>query len=534
MTAPVPKSKKSSRFKRFKKLFSSKKKQQEKHGAPSTSNAVFRPSWHPDDIFNELNGQSSPKELLNKKLLMQVGGVNHGWILDFTSSTIAIETYDLPASIANAKKAPSGPPSSYKDLKGYPWAWYKDLSTFNKIELGTLSEMKAFVTGKIAASGEMKPWDYIDSVWKEAKVIAEAKKREAFLKGDVETGLEQEEEEEEEEDVDEEARIIAMFKPEKEPMDPRTKAFWKRHFGTDMLVATYLYLISSVFFVVLSMQVLFVELAKATTEQIDPSTTAHYIGTAFMSIFFLIGNIYFIKMSYPETMMVMVYRVMTNDPAHMTFTQRYFTANEMLISIWMFMGAFIVPTILESIFELFFLGEWKHALMDLNTMIIGTVIFMPFMISSFPDCMRMNNGQGSTFTYDYLISPCLGLNKSVDSMKTEHRVKYEKRVEFWTKHLGNDMLAGAWELALMGVAAGIPSLIYFVTNPFLPAAISAFWSGMPFCLGSILMLHAMYPENMNKSIFFSDEDDESTEKSVKTASDSSQGDVEVESTPLLA
>ena len=50
------------------------------------------------------------------------------------------------------------------------------------------------------------------------------------------------EEEDEEEAIDEEALIIAIYRQEVEPRDPQSKAFWKRHMGTDSLVASYLFL----------------------------------------------------------------------------------------------------------------------------------------------------------------------------------------------------------------------------------------------------------------------------------------------------
>lgn len=101
--------------------------------------------------------------------------------------------------------------------------------------------MVAFVTGRIAVSGEMKPWEGLDGPWKEAKERVTEKRK----LGGGSDFQEEEDDEEEEENIDEEARIIATYKPEVEPKNPFKKEFWKRHLGTDFLVGSYLFLISS-------------------------------------------------------------------------------------------------------------------------------------------------------------------------------------------------------------------------------------------------------------------------------------------------
>ncbi len=346
------------------------------------------------------------------------------------------------------------------------------------------------------------------------------------------------------------------YKPEVEPTDPRTKAFWKRHIGTDFLLCTYLWMISSIVYVAVTMNALFSELAKAKTSIVDPSIIAHSIGNLFSAICFLIGNAYFIKLSYPEEMMIMAYRVMTVDPSTLTFIQRYFTASEFLITLWMFNFAFILPVLLEFVFEILFLHEWHHALNDIVTMIVSLLFLGPLMISSFPDAMRQNNGLGSSYFYDYIVSIMLGLNKEVDAADSKQLKEQEDRIEFWKTHLGSDMLVGSWLFAVMGFFGLFLVIVLAITHPFAEQTyvmyfrnfhhiffqinfissfsfhhfdlrIALFWMVMPFSLGCFLFLRASYPENMNKSMFF-DETEHSTEDGGLTDTEE-----DIETTPLM-
>lgn len=524
----------SKRFKRFKNLFSKKTNNTSSTRTATSSSVALggesemkRLAWYPEDIIDEMNGMTCPPKLIGKKMLIQVGGVGRGWILDFSSDDdsnnssgkkiIVVRRYDIPKAYINVKKSPNGPPPSISELKSCSWIWYRNEEIFSKIESGKLNDMKAFVMGKIGASGDMKAWDYIDDSWKKAKEIASERKKNLLLMNGDGRGLGGgivDIDEEEEDDVDEEARIIAMvrrkymfpiliiymcsvcyvhllaflftllfyyfycncivlfmlhtkkYKPEVEPTDPRTKAFWKRHIGTDFLLCTYLWMISSIVYVAISINALFTELAKAKTSIVDPSIIAHSIGNLFSAIFFLIGNAYFIKLSYPEEMMIMAYRVMTVDPSTMTFIQRYFTASEFLFTLWMFNFAFLLPVLLEVVFEILFLHEWHHALNDIVTMIVSLLFLGPLMISSFPDAMRQNNGLGSSYFYDYVVSVMLGLNKEVDAADSKQLKEQEDLIEFWKTHLGTDMLVGSWLFAVIGFFGLIPVIVLAVTHPF--------------------------------------------------------------------
>ena len=479
------------------------------------------PSWTPDEILDALHGLSTPDKLSGKKLLLEVGGVDRGWIMDFTTTEAIVSRYNIPGFDVKSKKKPSGPPLT--ELKLLPWVWYKDRKIFSKIETGKMSDMTAYVTGRIALSGDSSPWDNLESVWSEAKEKAKESKENFQATG----GLmelpplgEDIEDEDDDDEMDEEARIIATFKPSVEPKDPRTRAFWVRHLGTDMLVSSYLYLISDIVYIFLCLYILSMSLSNA--DAADPSKIAHGIANSFVAILFTLADVYFIKLSYPETSMIMAYRAMTKDPNTMTFTQRYFTANEMLVAFWIITGAVVIPNFLVAVFEAIVLHEAKRATIDFLTIFAALPFIGVLNVSVMPDAMRANNGRGSSFIFDGFWAPILGL---------KGRTVSEDRVIFWTKHLGSDMLAGAWIFAVLGVLGGVAVVPLVATNSHSAMAWLGFWSTIPFSVGSLLMLRGSCPENMNSSVCFS------TDGSAAELDKNGPGDTVQESseeTPLLA
>jgi len=496
---------------------------QDEERQPAGHTAAPRlPSWSPEEILDELHGLSTPNKLSGQKLLLEVGGVDRGWMMDFTTKEAIVSRYNIPGFNVKSNKKPSGPPLT--ELKSLPWVWYKDRKLFSKIETGKMSDMTAFVTGRIAMSGDSSPWDNIESIWIEAKEKAKERKEKFQATGGLmelpALGEDIDDEDDDDDAIDEEARIIATFKPSVEPTDPRTRAFWVRHLGTDMLVASYLYLLSSIFYMFLCLHMLSMSLSNA--DAVDPSKVAHGIANSFGAILFALASVYFIKLSYPETTMIMAYRAMTKDPNTMAFIERYFTANEMLVALWIITGAVVIPIFLVAVYEAIVLHELKRAIIDILTISAALPLLGVFNVSVMPDAMRANNGLGSSFFFDGFWAPMLGLKGGIVN---------EDRVIFWKKHLGSDFLAGAWIFAVLGVLSGVAVVPWVVISPRSAMAWLTFWSSIPFSVGSLLMLRGSYPEHMNSSLFFST-DESAAEPEENGSSDT--GRESWEETPLLA
>lgn len=96
--------------------------------------------------------------------------------------------------------------------------------------------------------------------------------------------------------------------------------FWTYHFGTDMLIASWLFLVASILWVVEEIEVVVV------------NHTHHHFIVAFnhectlcCAILFLLGSFYFVYLSYPEELERMEYMITHEDASKLTFTERYFT-----------------------------------------------------------------------------------------------------------------------------------------------------------------------------------------------------------------
>ena len=535
----MTKEKKKKKF-RLHRLFSRRKGP--KSSSPDTNNgddvkqdasaAKTSYKWSPEEIMDEMNGVPVTVEMPKTVLLMEVGGVDRGWKLDLSGSgeepgLVVISRYDVPIRT----KAPSGPPSNLKSL---PWSWFKDRKIFNKLETGKLSEMSAFVTGKVKSSGSYSAWDGLTEVWNEAKErITERKKNLNLGYGSTGDDMEddpEDEEEEEEEEVDEEALIIATYKPEIEPKNPLKKDFWKRHFGTDALVSSYLYLIASIFYMfmafnILKVQLIYVIVNRPFQNEVDAidasSKIAHGFANAIASILYALASVYFIKLSYPETGMLMAYRAMAVDPNSMGFVERYFTANEMLIALWMFLVAMALPMIGVVIYELFWLHAYFLSFKDFIAAIVGIPLVGVMNVAAMPDNLRLNNGQGSSYLFDGVLVPMLSRYKKSSS---ENEMKLSKK--FWSRHLGSDFLAGSWIFAIVGVLGGLGATFLVFVHPLSYSDWMIFGSVMPFSIGSLLMIRSVYPDTMNTSIFCSSSDDDTN--------DETSDEVSSDETPLIS
>eukprot|EP00977_Amphora_coffeiformis_P008807 scaffold1992_cov187-Amphora_coffeaeformis.AAC.25 len=388
----------------------------------------------PEEIMAEIHGKpitgssSYYHDLMGLQFLMEVGG-NHaqGWVLDFGNPSAAVvSTYDvIPEKM--------GPPptwvvaeSSSAQQSTPPWIRYQDRQVFSDTEQGKMTEMKAYIVGKIRFAGDVSKWDVLAPLWLEAKKRVKQKKvataAAVHVDPDEEASRMMDDYDHEEvrqsagysehndaDNNDEEAQITAMFRPSVEPVNPCTRAFWKRHFGTDSLVSAHLYVLSSIFYVTQTLLQLSTVASSSTT--VDACRVPHAAANAFGAILFLVASKYFIKLSYPEVTMIMAYRAMTKDPTQMHFWERYVTANEVLVVLWIITGAVVVPNLVVALYEAAVLQEESQAWTDF----LGALVTLPLLgilnVSAMPDAMRANNGRGSSFFFDGFWSPLLCLGK---------------------------------------------------------------------------------------------------------------------------
>ena len=116
---------------------------------------------------------------------------------------------------------------------------------------------------------------------------------------------------------------LAELTPTSEPRNPLTKAFWKRHLGTDALVGNWLWCIGTAAYMALAI----FRYSQATTT----NAKVDYATQTVAASAFLAGTIYFALLSYPEIMARMFLQVLTLDVKKMSWLERHFTASEMLV-----------------------------------------------------------------------------------------------------------------------------------------------------------------------------------------------------------
>ena len=117
---------------------------------------------------------------------------------------------------------------------------------------------------------------------------------------------------------------------------PANAPWIQKHFGTDMQVGSWCFLISAVEYFVLAVLMIFVEETVTNWSSL--------IG----SIMFVIGSVYFLYVSYPEVMMEM-FKVTPEDVEKMSWTEKYFTGNHFLKATWFFLLA-CTPYIYDAVY----------------------------------------------------------------------------------------------------------------------------------------------------------------------------------------
>jgi hypothetical protein len=96
--------------------------------------------------------------------------------------------------------------------------------------------------------------------------------------------------------------------------------FWTYHFGTDLLIASWLFVAASVIWVVQEVEVI-----------VDDDSNHRFIVafnhycTLACTILFLLGAVYFVYLSYPEELHKMEYILSHEDASKLPFMERYFT-----------------------------------------------------------------------------------------------------------------------------------------------------------------------------------------------------------------
>jgi hypothetical protein len=273
------------------------------------------------------------------------------------------------------------------------------------------------------------------------------------------------------------------------------ESFLKRHLGTDLLLGSWLFLLSTVFFAVVTA----IQLYKVTdtdtiiwniasTADDNDDVDDYYTDSAenlwlyalilVVSVVFIGGSYVFLRLAYPENIDKMVTTLTTVDVTTLSVWEKYFTANFLWMS-WIFAFAFLlfiyptwgVATIAESLaYGEVLIAVWLACLL----------VFVVFIAFHLPENMLATQGHGSSMVFDIMCSCCCAKEEGA----------------FMCTHFGTDFLCAMWAIMAFAFCSIVASIYSLSKDSNDIENIIQFVACNLFLAGSILMLWASYPDQM--------------------------------------
>jgi uncharacterized membrane protein len=212
-------------------------------------------------------------------------------------------------------------------------------------------------------------------------------------------------------------------------------SFFKRHFGTDLLIASWLFLISSFIFVIGDMLLL--------AEADDTFYIVLYAIVLVACVVFTYGSFVFLELSYPEKLDDMIERMILMDLDKLTFWEEYFIGNDFLVMAWLFFFAYMIL----FVFPIWAMANGslsvEYGFIFIGCLLVFLPVFCLFIVACFPHNLIDNNGTGSSMVFDNTIGRCC-------------------KLDWLHTHFGSDLLLAVWGfflIATLSCAAGKCSVI---------------------------------------------------------------------------
>jgi len=255
------------------------------------------------------------------------------------------------------------------------------------------------------------------------------------------------------------------FREEGEP------GFCARHFGTDALLGSWCLLVASALYALYA-----ADLVVESWDSDDVPRVTFAWGNAVSGLMFTVGAAYFVNLSYPEEMERCAREALTVDLDSLTFVERTFTFNDMLLATWSFELA-CVPYVVISVT---YACDGRDLGLGL-LMLFGSIVCMGciyvWVLLAMPAHMQQNGGAGSSKFYDSFVHPCFGgcCDRAL------------------RRHLGTDLQAGGWLFFGPTALATLGSLVLVFVAPASFDAWSFFVQLALLSIGAGLLLKSMYP-----------------------------------------
>ena len=259
-------------------------------------------------------------------------------------------------------------------------------------------------------------------------------------------------------------------------------SFLKYHFGTDLQLGSHLILLSSVLFLAVSSYYVYV----GYTDYDDDFTQVNLLVLFVSSILFVIAAALFVYASYPTELMKLVTSIQATDVSSLSCSEKYFTHNWFLISMWILVIA-ILPVFVYVIWA-YIDGVIDIAILIffLISIIVVYAVLALWLVSCLPESLQQNDGHGSSYFFDTFC--CLDY--------------FFDNKDFVSKHLRPDFLVGAWIFAVLIMAGLVFSayLLYaYYDSPDLWVYVVFFISSLILSVGALLFVYGSYFLSLNLS-----------------------------------
>ncbi|KAJ1460321.1 hypothetical protein M885DRAFT_510158 [Pelagophyceae sp. CCMP2097] len=250
-----------------------------------------------------------------------------------------------------------------------------------------------------------------------------------------------------------------------------------RHFGTDALLGSWCLLFASMLYALYG-----AELVTEAWLSTSATAVAYAWGNALSGLLFTVGAAYFVNLSYPEELERCAHEALSCDVASLSFVEKTFTFNDMLIATWAFecacipyVGiavAYIAAGALDGNVDKLLLG----CLMLFASFGLMACIYV-WVLAAMPQYMQHNGGKGSSRFYDELAQPLFG--RCCDRALR--------------RHVGTDLQAGGWLFFGPCVFGSVFTVGLVFTDPTNMDKWSFLIQGALLAVGAGLLLRSMYP-----------------------------------------
>lgn len=255
-------------------------------------------------------------------------------------------------------------------------------------------------------------------------------------------------------------------------------SYWKLHFGTDILVSSWCLIISTFFF-------LLIPISYFSGQKQSSGINNLYYGTLLISgTCYFFGNFYFLSISYPSAMDDLMASAMTTDISNLSFADRYFFGNNLLIMTWSFTLALLPFAIYFCVASIFGYVSLLFGLLVLVGFIISSLSSFFWILSCLPESIVKNEGKGSSYFIEFL--ECNNLFCGIET--------------HWRTNFSSDFLVGSWLFFFTSVfsfvSASVNMILYYINFEIVSYLISSCF----LVIGSGLLVHASYPGNFTSDL----------------------------------